>query len=63
MSGGHLLFGAMARSGKARDLVRDPLCVLHSAVSGPDTGVGELKVYGRAVEADAEIRSGCATGW
>jgi hypothetical protein len=60
---GHLLFGAMAWSLKARDLRRDPRCVLHSAISGPDTGEGELKLYGRAVEADERLRDGCPDGW
>jgi hypothetical protein len=51
-----LLFGAMSRSAKARDLARDPRCVLHSAISGPDAGETEFKLYGRvtgAVERDA----------
>ena len=30
---GHLLFGAMTWSLKARDLLSDPRCVLHSAVT------------------------------
>lgn len=62
-SGAHLLFGAMSWSAKARDLLRDPRCVLHSAVTGPDSGEGELKLYGRAVEADPELRNGCAGAW
>ena len=48
---GQLLIGAMAWSGKAADLRRDPRYVLHSAVTGPDSGEGELKLYGSAVEA------------
>ncbi len=60
---GHLLFGAMAWSLKARDLQRDPRCVLHSAISGPDTGEGELKLYGRAGDADEQIRDACRDGW
>src|SRR2546428_13245832 len=60
---GHLLFGAMSWSLKTRDLLRDPRCVLHSAVTGPDSGEGELKLYGRAIEADDEIRTSCAEGW
>ncbi len=60
---GELLFGAMAWSRKAHDLLRDPRCVLHSAVTRPDAGEGELKLYGRAVEADAAVRDGCAEGW
>jgi hypothetical protein len=60
---GHLLFGAMSWSLKKRDLLRDPRCVLHSAISGPDSGEGELKLYGRAAEADEQIRNGCREGW
>jgi Pyridoxamine 5'-phosphate oxidase len=60
---GHLLFGAMSWSAKTRDLVRDPRCVLHSAISGPDSGEGELKLYGHATQADDEIRNGCPEGW
>lgn len=52
---GELVLGAMARSAKARALRRDPRCVLHSTVSGPDAGEPEAKLYGRvepsAVEA------------
>jgi hypothetical protein len=50
IAGGQLLIGAMAWSGKADDLRRDPRCVLHSAVTDPDSGEGELKLYGSAVE-------------
>jgi hypothetical protein len=60
---GHLLFGAMSWSSKTRDLLRDPRCVLHSAISGPDTGEGELKLYGRAIETDDQIRNSCEEGW
>lgn len=60
---GYLLFGAMSWSLKTRDLLRDPRCVLHSAISGPDSGEGELKLYGRATEADEQIRNGCREGW
>src|SRR6266568_2849902 len=51
-----LLFGAMSWSLKTRDLLRDPRCMLHSAISGPDSGEGELKLYGRATEAHDQIR-------
>src|SRR5437879_1497384 len=60
---GHLLFGAISWSLKRRDLVRDPRCVLHSAISDPDSGEGELKLYGRATEADEQIRNECREGW
>ena len=46
-----LLLGAMARSAKARDLGRDPRCVLHSPISHPDAGEPEFKLYGTAIEA------------
>jgi len=46
-----LLLGAMTRSLKVRDLERDPRCVLHSAISHPDAGEPEFKLYGTAIEA------------
>jgi hypothetical protein len=60
---GHLLFGAMSWSSKTRDLLRDPRCVLHSAVTGPDAGEGELKLHGRATEADEKLRAAPSGGW
>jgi hypothetical protein len=60
---GQLVFGAMPWSWKTRDLLRDPRCVLHSAISDPDGGEGELKLYGRATEAEKEIRDGCPAAW
>lgn len=63
LSQGHLLFGAMSWSLKTHDLVRDPRCVLHSAVTGPDNGEGELKLYGRAVEVDDQVRNSCEGWW
>jgi hypothetical protein len=59
----HLLFGAMSWSLKAHDLLRDPRCALHSAITGPDNGEGELKLYGRAVQADDQVRDGCQGWW
>jgi Pyridoxamine 5'-phosphate oxidase len=47
---GHLLFAAMAGTSKARDLLRDPRCFLHSVVSDPEGSEGELKLSGRAEE-------------
>jgi Pyridoxamine 5'-phosphate oxidase len=62
--GGHLLFGAMAWSKKSADLRRDPRCVVHSTVTGPDAGEPELKLYGRAVEVDnPELRDAHSVGW
>jgi len=63
LSQGHLLFGAISWSLKTRDLLRDSRCVLHSAVTGPDNGEGELKLYGRASEADDEMRDSCHGWW
>jgi Pyridoxamine 5'-phosphate oxidase len=60
---GHLLFGAMAWSLKVRDLQRDPRCVVHSAVSGPDRGEGELRLYGHALAADPQLRDACRSAW
>jgi hypothetical protein len=61
---GHLLFAAMSWSVKARDLERDPRCVLHSAVSDPDGSEDEFKLFGRAgrVE-DQELREGDREAW
>jgi Pyridoxamine 5'-phosphate oxidase len=60
---GQLLVGAMASSQKAADLLRDPRCVLHSVVSGPDSGEGELKLHGSAVKATAGLRDAAAQAW
>jgi hypothetical protein len=50
-----MLWGSL----KARDLHRDPRILVHSVVTGPDGGDGELKVRGRAMteeSADAQER-------
>jgi Pyridoxamine 5'-phosphate oxidase len=60
---GQLLIGAMARSAKAGDLRRDPRYVLHSAVTGPDSGEGELKLYGSAAQAGQALRDAAADAW
>jgi hypothetical protein len=60
---GHLLFGAMAWSRKVRDLQQDPRCLLHSAISAPDTGEDELKLYGRATPAGEWLRQSCGGAW
>ena len=60
---GQLLIGAMARSRKADDLRRDPRYVLHSAVTGPDSGEGELKLCGSAPQAGQDLRSAAAEAW
>jgi hypothetical protein len=60
---GRLLVGAMTWSGKAADLRRDPRYVLHSAVTGPDSGDGELKLHGFAAEADPRFRRAADAWW
>ncbi len=60
---GRLLVGAMTWSAKAADIRRDPRYALHSTVTGPDSGEGELKLHGCAVEADPGIRADVADAW
>ena len=60
---GQLLVGAMTWSRKAADLLRDPRYVLHSAVTGPDSGEGELKLHGSAVEAGHDLRRAAPSAW
>jgi Pyridoxamine 5'-phosphate oxidase len=60
---GQLLIGAMAWSAKASDLRRDPRCVLHSVVTGPDSGEGELKLYGSAAGTAQDLRGAAAQAW
>lgn len=60
---GQLLAGAMTWSAKARDLLRDPRYVLHSAISCPDSGEGELKLHGSAVQAGQGLRDAAADAW
>jgi hypothetical protein len=60
---GCLLVGAMTWSGKAADLRQDPRYALHSTVTGPDNGEGELKLYGLAVEASPGLRAEAADAW
>jgi hypothetical protein len=60
---GCLLVGAMAWSAKAADLRRDPRYALHSAVTGPDSGEGELKLHGRAATASAAVRREAVSAW
>jgi hypothetical protein len=60
---GQLLVGAMAWSRKVDDLRRDPRYVLHSAVTDPDSGEGEFKLYGLAVEVGDELRGATVEAW
>jgi hypothetical protein len=61
--GGQLLIGAVAWSKKATDLHGDPRYALHSVVTGPNTGEGELKLHGAAVPARPGLRSAAARAW
>jgi hypothetical protein len=59
-----LLLGAMTRSLKARELTRDSRCVVHSAISAPDAGEPEFKLYGTVSEVtDTEERQARADAW
>jgi hypothetical protein len=60
---GALVFGAMAWSSKAKELQRDPRCVVHSVVTGPNSGEADVKLYGQAEEASAELREACHGAW
>jgi Pyridoxamine 5'-phosphate oxidase len=46
-----LLLGLMWRSTKALDLLRDPRCTLHSAITSLEGTEGEIKLDGHATEA------------
>jgi Pyridoxamine 5'-phosphate oxidase len=55
-----VLLGMMWRSQKALDLLRDPRCILHSAITNPDGAETEVKLRGRALDApDSELREQC----
>ena len=60
---GQLLIGAMAWTAKASDLRRDPRYVLHSLVTSPDSGEGELKLNGPAAQAGPALRAAAAGAW
>jgi hypothetical protein len=49
---GRLYLGMMWQSRKARDLLRDPRCVVHNTVGDREGKDGEFKVYGRATPID-----------
>jgi len=63
VASGELLIGVMASSAKAADLRRDQKYVLHSAVTGPDAGEGELKLSGTASTAGPDLRGAAADAW
>jgi hypothetical protein len=61
---GHLLLGVMTRSAKARDLTRDARCAVHSIVTAPNRGEGELKLFGRVEEVrDPALRNASDEPW
>lgn len=60
---GELVFGLMRGSAKARDLLRDPRCTLHSIVVDPDSGDPELTLSGRFVEVDERTRQADDDAW
>jgi Pyridoxamine 5'-phosphate oxidase len=63
-AGGHLLLGLLPNSLKARDLRRDPRCVLHSVIAAANAGESEFKLYG-TLEAldDVEVRESASGAW
>jgi hypothetical protein len=63
IGGGELLLGLMRGSAKARDLVRDARCSLHSIVDDPDSGQPELTLRGRFVEVDQGTRRANPDAW
>lgn len=60
---GQLVIGAMTASLKTSDLRCDPRYVLHSTVTGPDTGEGEFKLYGTAIEGSDALRGLVNDAW
>lgn len=52
LAAGHLLLGMMWRSRKARDLLRDPRCAVHTVQADREAGRGDVKLYGRALAVD-----------
>ena len=47
---GELMLGMMWQSFKARDLLRDPRCLVHSVVTSRAGNEGEFKLRGRATD-------------
>jgi len=63
LESGELLLGVIRGSAKARDLIRDPRCTLHSVVDDPDSGEPELTLRGRFTEVDPAARQADPDGW
>ncbi len=53
---GELMLGMMWQSHKARDLLRDRRCVLHSGISNRHGTEGDVKLYGTAEPVDDAAR-------
>jgi predicted pyridoxine 5'-phosphate oxidase superfamily flavin-nucleotide-binding protein len=54
---GHLILGMMWQSRKARDLLRDPRCVLHTCTTDQMGTEGDAKIYARAMNIeDPDLR-------
>jgi hypothetical protein len=54
---GHPILGMMWRSRKARDLLRDPRCVLHTCTTDRIGTEGDAKIYARAMNIeDPDLR-------
>ncbi|HET8751001.1 MAG TPA: pyridoxamine 5'-phosphate oxidase family protein [Gaiellaceae bacterium] len=54
-AGDELVLGAMPGTAKAHALRRDPRCVLHSTIAGPDTGETDVKLSGRVTPSAARV--------
>ena len=63
LDAGELLLGLIRNSAKARDLVRDRRCTLHSIVDDPDGGEPELTLRGRFAEVDDTARRADPNAW
>jgi len=63
LGSGELLIGVIRGSAKARDLLRDPRCTLHSIIDDPDAGQPELTLRGRFAEVDAATRRADPDAW
>ncbi len=53
---GELILGMMWQSKKALDLLRDPRCVVHSCIADRWAPSVEVKLYGRAVDIQDQVR-------
>jgi hypothetical protein len=63
LDSGELLLGLIRGSAKARDLLRDGRCTLHSIVDDPDGGEPELTLRGRFAEVDDAARRADPNAW